>query len=80
MTGRIPPLLQSLDDIQMEYSRGRFLKAVIGEQIIGSVRAPEHGDTCLIGRLIVHPDYRNCGLGTQLLLEIENCFPKARRF
>ncbi len=76
----LPPLRQSLDDIQAEHTRSRFLKAVIDERIIGSVRAYEHEGSCYVGRLIVHPDYRHRGLGTRLLLEIENCFPNARRF
>lgn len=76
----LPPLQQSLDELQAEFTRGRFLKAVIDERIIGSVRAYEHEGNGHVGRLIVHPDYRNQGLGTRLLLEIENCFPDARRF
>nr|WP_295084442.1 GNAT family N-acetyltransferase [Ruminococcus sp.] len=46
--------------------------------IIGSVRAIEHNGTVYIGKLMVHPDYRNKGYGSKLLSEIEKCFPNKR--
>ena len=47
-------------------------------KIIGSVRGNLQDNTVYIGKLMVHPDYRNRGLGSKLLLEIENYFPKSR--
>lgn len=47
-------------------------------KIIGSVRAFEKGETCYIGRLIVHADYQNQGFGTKLLNRIENIFNSKR--
>ena len=40
-------------------------------RIIGSVRAHAQNGTAYIGKLMVHPDYRGCGLGSTLLSEIE---------
>ena len=37
-------------------------------------------DTCYIGRLIVHPDYQNQGIGTALMSEIEDKFSNISRF
>jgi GNAT superfamily N-acetyltransferase len=37
-------------------------------------------ETCFIGRLIVHPDFQNQGIGTRLLNEIEQTFSQAKRF
>lgn len=76
----IPPLTQTPDDIREQYKTHIFLKAVIKNDIIGSVRAYEKDGTCYIGRLIVHPDQQNKGIGKQLMNRIETCFEKAGRF
>ncbi len=67
----IPPLLQTVEEIQNEFSTYLFLKAVSKHSIIGSVRARTIGTTCHIGRLVVHPKWQNQGIGTHLLTEIE---------
>jgi ribosomal protein S18 acetylase RimI-like enzyme len=76
----IPPLIQTLAQIEAEFETLVFLKAISNDSIIGSVRASLDSGTCQIGRLIVHPDYRRKGLGTQLLLKAEAVFPEAKRF
>lgn len=76
----IPPLVQTLSEIEAELQHQVFLKAVAAGRIIGSVRAYLQQETCYIGRLIAHPDYQNRGLGTALMKEIERCFPQARRY
>ncbi|RPI52258.1 MAG: GNAT family N-acetyltransferase [Chloroflexi bacterium] len=48
---------------------------MVEERIVGSVRATVRDDTCFIGRLIVHPEVQDQGIGTRLLAEIEACFP-----
>ncbi len=69
----IPPLKQTLDDIENEYEKGIILKAVdIHDNIIGSVRAFCNKETVHIGKLIVHPENQRQGIGTALLMEIEN--------
>jgi len=77
---KIPPLTQTLDELKEEYAEKLFLKAVIDNKIVGSVRGYQRGKTCYIGRLIVHPDYQNQGIGTKLMQEIERCFKSADRF
>lgn len=76
----LPPLTQTLQEMLADFERQLVLKAVEGERIVGSVRASMHGETCLIARLVVHPDFQGRGLGTRLLEEIEARFPRARRF
>lgn len=76
----IPPLTQTLEGIQKDFSNQFFLKAVTNNTIIGSVRAYTVGETCNVGRLIVHPKYQNQGLGTKLMVEIEKVFNEAKRF
>lgn len=76
----LPPLLQTLPEIQADFASHVFLKANSEGVIKGSVRGVMAGDTCLVGRLIVHPDHQRQGLGTRLMREIEARFALARRF
>lgn len=76
----IPPLTQSLPEIEADFKNHVYLKAVHNGKIVGSVRGRNDGETCYIGRLIVDPDLQNQGLGTRLLNEIEHAFPEVKRF
>jgi ribosomal protein S18 acetylase RimI-like enzyme len=76
----IPPLVQTLESIEKDFENQYFLKAVMDGKIIGSVRAYTKEGTCYIGRLIVHPDFQNRGIGTDLMNEIERIFNTRRRF
>ena len=75
----IPPLKQTLSEIEEEFFHKTFLKAHGFVMIVGSVRAAVDGGTCSIGRLIVHPEYQRKGIGTQLMSAIEERFPSALR-
>lgn len=55
-----------------------LLKLVENRRIVGSVRAREKEGTVYIGRLIVHPEYRNRGYGKKLMTAIESCFHPVR--
>ena len=76
----IPPLVQTLEEIKNDYSNQIFLKATADGKIRGSVRAFGKEGTCYIGRLIVHPDFQNQGIGTKLMAKIEEIFEDAKRF
>jgi GNAT superfamily N-acetyltransferase len=76
----IPPLTQTLEDLKNDFTGNIFLKAQVEGKIVGSVRGNQEGNTCFIGRLIVHPDYQGQGIGTALMKEIESCFGLAQRF
>jgi len=76
----IPPLLQTLESIQKDFEKQFFLKAVFNGRIVGSVRAYTKGETCYIGRLIVHPGSENQRIGTKLMNEIEKIFNTCHRF
>lgn len=76
----IPPLTQTLPEIEAEFQTKTFLKAVDEGTIVGSVRGYLDSGTCLIGRFIVHPDYQGKGIGTWLMAEIEKLFSSAERF
>ncbi len=76
----IPPLAQTIDGIEEDFSSQVFLKATSRGRIIGSVRAYLSRGTCHVGRLIVHPDFQNQGVGTKLLKAIESHFKDTERF
>jgi GNAT superfamily N-acetyltransferase len=76
----IPPLTQTLAELQQEFVSSRILKIVLDGKIIASVRGKIVGDTCPVGRLIVHPNYQGRGLGTRLMSTIESEFASAKRF
>jgi GNAT superfamily N-acetyltransferase len=74
----IPPLVETVADIERDFPVLVILKAVVGGRLAGSVRGRPEGDTCHGGRLFVLPQYRSGGIGTRLLREIEAACPKDR--
>jgi ribosomal protein S18 acetylase RimI-like enzyme len=76
----ISPLLQPLEEIKKDFEKQTFLKTTLDGKIRGSVRAFIKEGTCYIGRLIVHPDFQNQGLGKELMKKIEKMFEKVQRF
>jgi ribosomal protein S18 acetylase RimI-like enzyme len=77
---RLPPLVQTLESMEEDFKNQLFLKALMDGRIIGSVRAYSKEGTCYIGRLVVHPDFQNRGIGTRLMNEIEKIFNSCKRF
>jgi GNAT superfamily N-acetyltransferase len=75
----IPPLTQTLPQLEVEFDTRVFLKAVHADQIVGSVRVSSDCETCLIGRLIVAPDYQRKGIGTLLMERVETLFSNVKR-
>ncbi len=76
----IPPLTQTLEETEQEFRTQTVLKVILDGRIIGSVRAYLREGTCYIGKLIVHPDFQNRGIGAKLLREIEERFAHAERY
>ena len=76
----LPPMTQTLEQIQTDFENQLFLKASIEGRIVGSVRGRLDNETCHIGRLIVHPEFQNRGIGGRLMKEIEDRFSQAARF
>lgn len=76
----IPPLTQTRQSLLEEIRTMVVLKAIDGENLVGSVRANANGGDCLIGRLIVEPSRQRQGIGSRLLRAIEQTFPDVDRY
>jgi len=76
----LPALQQTLEELQSDFDRLTFIKAVINGKIIGSVRGHATGDTAYVSGVIVHPYYQHHEIGRRLVEEIEKAFPSAKRF
>ncbi len=76
----IPPLTQTLEEFRNDFENQLILKIILDGKIMGSVRGFVREGTCYIGRLIVHPDFQNRGIGTHLMNRIEKDFKEAKRF
>lgn len=76
----LAPLTESIESLLEQFTNSIFLKATLGDRLVGSVRAKQNGDTCLISRLFVHPELQGQGIGSQLLLSIEARFKDVSKF
>lgn len=76
----LAPLNQTLNEIEDDFENKFFLKAVLDGKIVGSVRTYLEKDSCFIGRLVVHPNYQNYGIGKKMMKNIEEKFFSVNRF
>jgi Ni,Fe-hydrogenase III small subunit len=76
----LPALQQTLEEMQSDFDRMVFLKAVVNGKIIGSVRGYAREQNAYISRVIVHPYFRGRGIGRRLWMDIEHSFPDVQRF
>lgn len=78
----LPPLLQSIEELQAEYQHNIILKYLSEDnRIVGSVRGfLDNGNICHIGKLVVDPDFQNQEIGKTLMCEIETHFLSCDKF
>ena len=59
---------------------GIVLKAMVGNEIIGTVRAYSDKETCYIAKLVVDSNCQNKGIAQSLMQSIEADFKEVKRF
>lgn len=75
----IPPMTQTLADLEQEFFGLVMLKAVMDDgEIVGSVRAKIENGTAHVGRLMVKPGLQRQGIGSRLLAAIEKACAQNR--
>jgi ribosomal protein S18 acetylase RimI-like enzyme len=76
----LPPLLETLEQLQAQFATTVLLKAEWAGELIGAVRGQGVCGRCAVGRLIVRPDLQGRGIGRALMQQIEAEFPQAECF
>lgn len=76
----LPPLIESVEDLERDLLTNEFLKAEFEGNIVGSIRAHMDGVSCMIWRLSVSPEHQGKGIGRALISEAEKCFPEAEYY
>jgi len=76
----LPVLLQTLAELQNDFDKAVYIKAVINGKIIGSVRGQASDGTALVSGISVHPYFQRRDIGHRLVEEMEKAFPNAKRF
>lgn len=67
----MPPLTQTLEELEAELVENLGRVAVDGHRIVGALRARLDGERLLIGRIAIAPDQQGRGIGSQLLAAAE---------
>jgi ech hydrogenase subunit C len=76
----LPVLLQTLAELQDDFDKAVFIKAVVNGKIIGSVRGQARDGTGFVSGISVHPYFQRRDIGHRLVQEIEKALPEAKRF
>jgi len=76
----LAPLTQTLDELKIDFLDMIFLKAVMGGQLVGSIRTFRDNHCGYINRLVIHPLFQNVGIGSRLMGAAESVYPDAERY
>jgi ribosomal protein S18 acetylase RimI-like enzyme len=67
----MPPLVQTLEELQAEIEDGDGWVARVGPRLVGALRCRETDELLLIGRIAIAPDMQGSGIGRALLESAE---------
>ena len=78
----MPPLVQTLEELQAEIEDGDGWVARVGPRLVGALRCRETDELLLIGRIAIAPDMQGAGIGGALLeaAEQHSSAPEAELF
>lgn len=72
----VPALLETREENQEDFVSWITLKLVnASDEIIGAIRYRKIDDLIEVGRLMIHPNYRQRGLAQRLLSEVDKACP-----
>jgi ribosomal protein S18 acetylase RimI-like enzyme len=77
---RLPPLVETDEDIARDIREQVVLIAVEDSRVVGSVRGVDRDGCVYVGRLVVHPAAQRRGIARRLMLELECRFTTAPCF
>ncbi|WP_426185301.1 GNAT family N-acetyltransferase [Microbacterium sp. TWP3-1-2b2] len=70
-TADMPPLTQTLEELQAELMDANGWVARVGSRLVGAIRVRETDELLLIGRIAIAPDMQGSGIGRSLLAAAE---------
>jgi ribosomal protein S18 acetylase RimI-like enzyme len=76
----IPPLVETLDSVRLQIAQHVVLKAIVDGRLAGSVRGVVTDGVCEVCRLSVDPALQRRGIGSALLVAIEQRFTGIEAF
>ncbi len=77
----IPPLTQTIEEIKTDFMDGTlFLKGMVNDELVATVRGINQNETTYIGRLAVKEEFQNRKIGQILMKEIEKQLNNCRRY
>ena len=63
----MPPLRQTLEELEAELQTARGWVARLGARLVGAIRVREDDGLLLVGRIAIAPDQQGSGIGRTLL-------------
>ncbi len=75
-----PVLQQTLEELEQEFDRKSFFKAVINGKFAGSVSGALDGGMVSVDGLAIHPYFWGAGVTGRLLEALEQAFPREKQF